>query len=75
MDKRKETKEQIWVDKQFKDLLEKLQAKKILAGENCKSVSEITKDIANNQKIKEIINKELAFGIKIIKEDKDVKLF
>jgi hypothetical protein len=69
MDKRiNDNKEQVWVDKQFKDLLERIQAKRILAGVNCKSVSEVTKNMAENKKIRDVIDKELAFGIKIIKE-------
>jgi hypothetical protein len=77
MDKRIIDKEQVWVDKQFKDLLEKIQAKRIIAGENCKSVSEVTKKIAENKNITDVINRELAFGIKIIKEGQkdETKLF
>ena len=78
MDKRiTENKEQVWVDKQFKEFLEKLRAKRILAGENCKSVSEISKKIVENKNITDIINRELAFGIKIIKEGQkdETKLF
>jgi hypothetical protein len=68
IDKRKEKLEQVWVDKEFKIMLEKLRAKRILAGENCKSVSEISKKIVENKKIRDIIDKELAFGVKIMKE-------
>ena len=67
-DKRKENLEQVWVDKRFKDMLEKLRAKRILAGENCKSMSEISRKIVENKKIQEIIDRELSFGDKIIKE-------
>jgi hypothetical protein len=67
--------EQVWTDPEFKKLLEKIRAKRILAGVDCKSLTEVTRDIVNNQKIKDIIDKELAFGLKITKEKDETRLF
>lgn len=75
MDKRKKNLEQVWTDPKFKELLEIIRAKRILAGVNCKSLSEVTKEIVENKNIRDMIDREIAFGLKITKENKNERLF
>jgi|TARA_Y100000310_G_scaffold15342_2_gene15416 hypothetical protein len=43
-----------WVDKDFKQFLEKVRAKKILAGEDVKNLGQITGEMMRTEAIKEL---------------------
>jgi hypothetical protein len=45
-----------WVDKNFKDWLEKMKAKKVLCGEKIDNLGQITEEILNLPALKELEN-------------------
>lgn len=67
---RRKTQDNVWVDKEFKKILEKIKAKKVLAGEKVDNLGQITEQMIKTPAFKDveaqlIKNEKLAMEIKM----------